>query len=143
MAMRVYGLRDQHQALLIDLDRLHLMLAAPHGALEAVRMEAVLRREVSDLAAALEYHFGCEERDGYMRRAVVERPELASQVEQLQEQHGAILGRLDTAAGPGRALSDVRTDLAEILDLIADHESAESAVLQSTTASDRHGTGSG
>jgi hypothetical protein len=134
--MKAYDLEGQHEQLRIDLDRLHLLLLAPAEALPEARMLALLRREAENLSTSLEYHFGFEEKNGYMSEVLQERPGLNHLVTGLQGQHAEILQRLEDLEKEGRNLADVRAGLANVLDTIGEHEREEGSVLQETYSTD-------
>ncbi len=134
--MRVREIAGQHRDLKLELDRIHLILLAPSDALPKTRMLALLRHEAGKLAVSLEHHFGYEETGGYMSEVLEERPGLNRRVEALQRQHEALLRRLEGVGHHDLTLGDVRGELAEVLDVIGEHERDEVAIYQETFATD-------
>lgn len=138
MAMRKHELAGQHEELALDLDRLHVLVVAPDDALPDPRMRRLLLRELKDLAAELEYHFGYEEDGGYLEVVTERRPGLSRGVEQLRAQHGEILERLESLCNGMEALpmGRIKSGIAEALDLLGEHERSETRLLHEGVSRD-------
>ncbi len=113
--------------LLLDLDRLHVVATCPATALPEARLRRLLQREVQQLHAALQTHFGAEEEGRYMGAVLDRAPGLGDTVDRLHAQHTEISTRLLTLAHecPSGALDALRDRAAAILDLIGEHERGE------------------
>ena len=86
-------------------------------------------------------HFEREERDGYFEALVEERPELATRVSALLDQHGAIrseLGEL-TNVMAGDPQPELLARVLKLLDVLDSHEQGETALLQHATLTDLGG----
>jgi hypothetical protein len=142
MAMRKHELAGQHDELVLDMDRLHLLVVSPDDALPERRMRALLVRELRDFAAELEYHFGYEEEGGYLTAVTDQRPGLSRRVDDLQGQHTAILQRIEEVCSEAEALPvrGIKVAISEVLDLLGEHERSEKTLLHEGVVTDL-GTG--
>lgn len=96
-------LASEHEVLTLDIDRLHLVVSSPEGALPEPRMRRVVTRELLDLCAALQQHFAIEEQVAESPTTARGRPEPAA-LAALHSDHRRILGKL-------RHLADAARDL--------------------------------
>jgi hypothetical protein len=103
----------------VDLDLLHLLVVSAEDALPVDRMRAVLDRELTRLSVAVRQHFAAEE-------AVVRR---GGGDDELEAQHRLLRDRLVQACELVRSapLRQLKADLIEMLDALAEHERRESA----------------
>lgn len=138
MAMRKHELAGQHDELVLDMDRLHLLVVSPDDALPELRMRALLVREMRDFAAELEYHFGYEEEGGYLEVVTEQRPGLSRRVDHLQEQHAEILQRIDGVCDQAETLPvrAIKVAISEVLDLLGEHERSEKTLLHEGLSTD-------
>lgn len=130
MAMLRDELDEQHQDLVIDVDRLHLLATASADALPAPRLRAVLRRELLDMVAVLDQHFASEE-----RRVDAEREERGAHAvaaaAELREAHAYLRTRLQELADQtGSMRIDVlKSRIVDVLDELAEHERTENRLV--------------
>lgn len=112
--------------LMLDLDRLHVLVTSPVRALPESRFRRLLEREVRTLCETLEEHFQAEE-EGYLVAVRERAPDLGEDASRLRAQHTEIRSRLLTLASDCRtaAIDTLRDDTAAVLDLIGEHERGE------------------
>lgn len=130
------SIRGRLDATLVKVADLYTALAGgrtdvdPHGVLSALRVD-------------LELHFALEEGDGYFGAFVRDRPGLAHGVDELREEHTALLEKLDGLRAMASALGAAR-ELAEptarVIQAFRDHEHKEADLLQEAVLRD-DGTG--
>jgi hypothetical protein len=131
MTPRRDALGAQHGSLAIDVDLLHVLAMSAHDVLPPARMRALLDRELRDLAAALQVHFGFEELGGYLIEEIATAPGLQRQAAALEGQHRTIVVGVDRliARVGDDDLEDVKRGIAELLDVLGEHERGENRLL--------------
>ena len=112
--------------LMLDLDRLHVLVTSPERVLPESRFRRLLERELRTLCATLEEHFKAGE-EGYLVAVRERAPDLGEDASRLRAQHTEIRSRLLTLASDCRkaAIDTLRDDTAAVLDLIGEHERGE------------------
>lgn len=115
-----------HELLALDVDRLHLVVTSPDGALPEGRMRAVINRELLDLCVTLEQHFAVEEAIMESSALARGRPEAGALVT-LRSGHRRILGQLRhlAAAASDLPIDVLKLRISDALDLLGEHEVSE------------------
>ena len=130
---------DDHIQIRLILDRLRAVAAAPLGTLSRSHWRRLLRHEVGLLSRKLVDHFDAEERGGYMRRVIERRPGLQHRVAETLEDHTTIRNALEglvASTREDRDLDATRAMLRETIRMLAEHESAESELMQEASQRD-------
>ncbi len=123
-------LATAHHILAVDIDRLHLVATSPDGALPEPRMRAVVTRDLLDLCGVLEQHFEMEQ--GVIASSALSRGGCAFvSLTALRADHHRIIRLLRQLASSAKSLPlDVlKLRITDALDLIGEHERAESAAM--------------
>jgi len=85
---------------------------------------------------ALEAQLAWEERGGYLRDVVAQRPELDRRVERLHAQHAAMREEMGSLRARPVSARDMREHVSALLALIRRHEHREREVLQDSLMQD-------
>lgn len=121
-----------NDALLLALDRLHVLATAASSVLPEARMRRLLRSELSALHHTLTVHFDDEEEGRYMGAVLDRLPQADDTVRRLKAQHAEITTRMLTLAQEcdAVALPALKDRAAALLDLIGEHERDEVALVE-------------
>ncbi len=127
------ALLAEHKQLQILRDRLLSICTSCEDAIPEDRQRELLANELESFSGAISVHFGHEEQGGYFAEVRARRPELSAQIERLQAQHAMLVDRFADLARElrdGAGFKATGTSVRELLDGLAQHESAEDALLQ-------------